>query len=99
MAFNVPQPFQNGLQNQVPNQLTPQMPLEPNSINPQGFTNQNNINSIYGQANPGTFTRSVQSPLMQTIDPSVIPAVDPTDPNMQAGVQNVMAATGIPTQY
>jgi hypothetical protein len=90
MAFNVQQPFINGNQNQIP--------IQPSMINPQGFTNQNNINAIYGQANPGTFTRSIQSPLAQTVNPSVVPVLDPSYSNMQAGVENVMASTGYPTQ-
>jgi hypothetical protein len=94
MAFNINQPYQN----QVQNQLTPQMPFQPTPINPQGFTNQNNINGVFGQQNPGTFTRSMQSPLSQTIDMSAIPTPSTMDPSLQAQAENVMAQTGIPQQ-
>lgn len=73
-------------------------------INPKAFSSMNTVSNLYGQANPGTFTRTV-SPIAQMMDtnqtindPSLVPAVDPTDPNMQAGAENVMAATGIPQQ-
>ena len=36
-----------------PNQITP-TPISPNA-----FSNQSTINGIYGNANPGTFTRSM----------------------------------------
>jgi hypothetical protein len=94
MAFNVSQPFQNLIQNQTPNPLDVQMPFQQPNINPQGFTNQNNINGIYGQANQGTFTRTVQSPFMQNANTSI----DPIDYNTQADAENVMAATGFATQ-
>jgi hypothetical protein len=90
MGFNINQPFQNPVQGQ----LTPQMPFQPTAINPQGFTNQENINGVFGQANPGTFTRNVQGPLMQTMDPSLAMQVDPTNPGMPAAIQNDMAAAG-----
>jgi hypothetical protein len=33
--------------------------LQPNAISPSAFTNQNTIQEVFGQANPGTFTRSI----------------------------------------
>lgn len=92
MAFNVPQPFQNTVQDQLASQVS----FQPTAINPQGFTNQNNINGIYGQSNPGTFTRSVQSPLMQSMSPSLQDQVNPIDPGLPLGVQDQMASTGMP---
>jgi len=78
---------------------------QPTPINPKVFSNMGTMSNLYGQANPGTFTRSVTSPLAQMNDlsqpindPSLVPVVDPTNPNMQAGAENVMAATGIPQQ-
>jgi hypothetical protein len=72
------------------------MPFQPTAINPQGFTNQENINGVFGQANPGTFTRNVQGPLTQMIDPSLTMDIDPPTPGLPAAVQNDMAATGFP---
>lgn len=91
MAYNNVQPQ---LQGQNPYQVVPSQ----TPINPQGFTNQNNINGVFGQQNPGTFTRSMQSPLGQTIDMSAIPTPNTMDPNLQAQAENVMAQTGIPQQ-
>lgn len=56
--------------NVIQNQQTP--------ISPQAFSNQNTIANMYGQANPGTFTRTVGSPLMQMIDPLTGQSIDPT---------------------
>jgi len=40
-------------------------------INPRAFSNPNTISQMYGQANPGTFTRTVgQSPFRQAAIPS-----------------------------
>lgn len=49
-------------------------------INPQGFTNQNNIGGVFGQAISNTYNRQVGqgSPLMQTIDPLTGENIDPT---------------------
>ena len=74
-------------------------------INQKIFSDIKTVSNLYGKANPGTFTRSVESPMKQMVDPSqpindpsLVPMVDPTDPNMQTGAENVMAATGIPQQ-
>lgn len=74
-------------------------------INQKIFSDIKTVSNLYGKSNPGTFTRSVESPMKQMVDPSqpindpsLVPMVDPTDPNMQAGAENVMAATGIPQQ-
>jgi hypothetical protein len=72
------------------------MAMRQTQINPQGFTNQNNINGVFGQAMPNTYNRQVgqASPLMQTIDPLTGENIDPTmdqSPSMPivppAGVQ------------
>jgi hypothetical protein len=65
-------------------------------INPKGFTNQANIAGVYGQAVPGTFNRTFNSPLAQTMDPSLAMQVDPTSPGMPVAIQNDMASTGFP---
>lgn len=43
----------------IPNQIAP------SSINPKAFSNPQAIAGIYGQANPGTFTRSVGNQMGQ----------------------------------
>lgn len=62
-------------------------------INPKAFSNQNNISGVYGQNNPGTFTRTV-GPLTQMVDPSLAMGIDPTNPGAPNAIQNDMAATG-----
>jgi len=44
-------------------------------ISPKALSNQGTINDMYGQMVPGTYTRSVGSPLKQMVEPSV--AIDP----------------------
>lgn len=75
-------------QNQVPRPATP--------ISPKAFSNQGTIAGLYGQANPGTFTRTVQTPLAQMVDPSLAMGIDPTNPGVPNAIQNDMAATGFP---
>lgn len=73
MAYNNVQPQ---LQPQMPYQVTPaQTP-----INPQGFTNQNNISGVFGQAMPNTYNRQIgqTTPFMQTIDPLTGESINPT---------------------
>lgn len=47
-------------------------------INPKGFTNQNNIQKVFGSANPGTFTRTVGDAVDFT--GMATPPPPPTDP-------------------
>lgn len=72
------------------------IPRSINPINPKAFSNPGAIANLYGQANQGTFTRTVQSPFAQTMDPNLAMQVDPTNPGMPAAIQNDMAATGVP---
>jgi hypothetical protein len=44
-------------------------------ISPTALSNQSTINDVYGQMVPGTYNRSVGSPLQQMVEPSV--AIDP----------------------
>jgi len=74
------------LRNMTQNQQAP--------VNPNAFTNQGNIQGIYGQSMPGTFNRSINSPFTQMVDPLTGLTIDPTmsqDPNAPlpppAGVQ------------
>jgi hypothetical protein len=39
--------------------------LEPTPINPTGFTNTNNIQGVFGEQMPNTFTRNVNNPYSQ----------------------------------
>ena len=59
------------------NNIQPQMPyqvgMQQNQINPQGFTNQNNISGVFGQAMPNTYNRQVG-----TVDPLTGNTIDPT---------------------
>lgn len=65
-----------------------------NAISPKAFSNQDAIQSVFGQANPGTFTRSVgNAPLMQMTSQGYIPPIDPTNPTEQNDVNAVMAGT------
>lgn len=48
----------------------PQTPISPTAL-----SNQSTINDVYGQMVPGTYNRSVGSPLQQMVEPSV--AIDP----------------------
>jgi hypothetical protein len=80
----------NSQPNTMINQQTP--------INPQGFTNQNNINGIFGQTVPGTYNRQIgqTTPLMQTIDPLTGENVDPTMD--QSASMPIPPPTGVQTQ-
>ena len=80
----------------INNEVKNVMPRTVNPINPKAFSNPGTIANLYGQANPGTFTRTVQSPFAQTMDPNLAMQVDPTNPGMPAAIQNDMAATGVP---
>lgn len=90
MAYNNVQPQ---LQGQNPYQVVP--PQTP--INPQGFTNQNNIGGVFGQAMPNTYNRQVgqTSPLMQTIDPLTGESINPTLD--QSPYMPVIPPTGVQT--
>jgi hypothetical protein len=72
----------NGIYNQVDPSMVGAMPMPgtmgvnpnqmvPNQINPKAFSNAAAINSMYGAANPNTFTRTV-GPLTPPVDPSAI---------------------------
>jgi hypothetical protein len=50
-----------------------QSQMQQTQINPQGFTNQNNINGVFGQAMQSTYNRQVG-----TIDPLTGQNIDPT---------------------
>lgn len=66
--------------------------MQPNAISPVAFSNQNTIQGVFGQANPGTFTRSVGTPpLMQMTSQGYIPPMDPTNPTQQNDVNAIMA--------
>jgi len=73
----------------------PNAGMQPNAISPSAFSNQGAIQSVFGQANPGTFTRSVgAAPLMQMTSQGYIPPMDPTNPTQQNDVNAVMAEVG-----
>lgn len=83
--------MQNGLAN---NQL------QPNQISPKAFTNQNNIQGVFGQANQGTFTRTIgSSPLAQMTSQGYIPPIDPTNPTEQNDVNAIMASGDALSNY
>ena len=68
--------------------------LQPNAISPTAFSNQETIGGVFGQANPGTFTRSCgNTPLMQMTSQGYIPPIDPTNPTEQNDVNAIMAGT------
>ena len=55
------------------------MPRQYNAISPKALSNQDTITSVFGQANQGTFTRSVgNNTLNQTTDPLTGQNIDPT---------------------
>ena len=75
--------------------------MQPNAISPVAFSNQNTIQGVFGQANPGTFTRSVGTPpLMQMTSQGYIPPMDPTNPTEQNDVNAIIANSGqaLPSQ-
>lgn len=80
--------YNNQKQGQMPNAQ-----MVPNAINPMAFTNQGTIKSMFGDSNPGTFTRSVGTPLMQMTSQGYIPPMDPTNPSNQQDVNAIMAGT------
>lgn len=53
----------------------------PTPINPQGFTNQNNISAMFGTAVPGTFNRDLTPGVPQNLqipsDPLTGQPIDP----------------------
>lgn len=72
------------------------IPRQYNAISPKALSNQNTIASVFGQANQGTFTRSVgASPLMQTIDPLTGQNIDPT--MEQSASMPVLPPNGVQT--
>jgi hypothetical protein len=48
-------------------------------INPKGFTNRDTIDSMFGVANPGTFTRTVgqPAPITPQVPPTPAAPIDP----------------------
>lgn len=51
------------------------MAMKETPINPRGFSNSKAIGGVYGRANTGTFTRTVQSneaPIMQLANPGML---------------------------
>jgi hypothetical protein len=69
--------------------------LQPNAISTKALSNQDAIQRVFGQANPGTFTRSVgAAPLMQMTSQGYMPPMDPTNPTEQTDVNAVMAESG-----
>lgn len=72
----------------------PNAQMQPNAISPVAFSNQDTIKGVFGQANPGTFTRTVGvTPLMQMTSQGYIPPMDPTNPTQQNDVNAIMAGT------
>ena len=67
-------------------------------INPQGFSNMPNVNSVFGQAMPGTFNRQVgNTPFMQMTSQGYIPPMDPTNPSATPDINALTSAqTGQP---
>ena len=65
---------------QQPMMNTNTIPQTP--ISPTAFSNQDTIQSVFGQANPGAFTRSIMSPLAQMTSQGYIPPMDPTNPEI-----------------
>lgn len=52
-------------------------PMQPTPISPTAFSNPDAISGVFGQANEGTFTRTVgDTPLMQMADPGYMPMDD-----------------------
>lgn len=70
-------------------------------ISPKALSNQSTINDVYGQMVPGTYNRSVGSPLQQVVDPAV--AIDPLtgqqiDPTMDQSISMPLPPpTGVQT--
>jgi hypothetical protein len=54
--------------------------INPTPINPKGFTNINNIQSMFGTQVPNTFTRDVSNPYDTTNTLATSPGVSPTPP-------------------
>jgi hypothetical protein len=50
--------------------------MQPNGISPKAFTNQGAIDGMFGQANPGTFTRSVGVNPPAGVAQSIVPPYD-----------------------
>ena len=52
--------------------------LKPTSISPKAMSNQNTIKNMFGDVNPGTFTRTVGQPsVMAPMDPLTGLPIDP----------------------
>lgn len=87
-----------GLNAMVSRARTAAMPgnqMQPNAISPKAFSNQNTIGNVFGQVNPGTFTRTIgTTPLAQMTSQGYIPPMDPTNPTEQNDVNAIMAQTG-----
>ena len=62
--------------------------LQPNAISPQAFSNQNAIQGMFGQSNPGSFTR--------TVGAAEISQMDQTAPDAQADVNASMVTGSMP---
>ena len=88
----------NGIQ--ATSAMSNQMQQTP--INPRGFSNMDTISNMYGQSNPGTFTRNVGSPLAQNVtegrmtSQGYMPGIDPTDASLQPDIDAIQATTGMP---
>lgn len=78
----------------LPTPGNPRM-MQPNAISPKAFSNQGAIQGMFGQANPGTFTRSVgNSPLAQITSQGYVAPVDPTNPGDNMPVDSILAQAG-----
>lgn len=77
-----PQTAQAIIQQQQPIMNTNTIPQTP--ISPKAFSNQDTIQSVFGQANPDTFTRVVGAPNPQIASQSLAPTTD----NTNLGTQN-----------
>jgi len=78
------------------NQINTPVQTMQTPINPRGFSNMDSINNMYGQNNPGTFTRTVgQSPFMQMdTDPLTGQPINPL--SSQSPTQPLIPDVGSP---
>ncbi len=79
---------QAGMPMQDPSQVKPNQMVQ-NQINPKAFSAPQAITGLYGQANPGTFTRSVNTPDLGAMD---------TPDNVPNNIQAAGMATITPDQ-
>jgi len=84
-------PGQMGMPMQASGQARPNQ-IAPSPINPKAFSAPQAITGMYGQANPGTFTRSVGQPMGRLADqpipvPSAIQDESQITPNQ--GFNNI----------